>query len=308
MAEPLFEDYNTLINHVSALFKEGKYQEAASVLLAYQDTFPDKQYNITFNLAIIYKEMGENDKVIDALIDGNNRDAIYPIDYGSPMFSYLEDNERYVNFLAKNRELRACASELSSPAITVLAPDNWQETQYPLMIALHGGMGNNETFEKQWVTDKMRNNYIIALIQSSQVYTNGTYYWEDLKKGINDIDAMLAVFDSQYVYDKDRVTIGGFSHGGRMAIYYAYKNPDRLNKIVTLCPGPDLPEMDMSALSEQSITVITGSDDHSINFQRALSQTMEDAGLDISFIELEGMGHMFTDAFYEAMDSHLEAL
>lgn len=305
MAEPLFEDYSTLRNHVSALFKEGKYQEAATVLLAYQDTFPDKQYNITFNLAMIYKEMGENDKVIDVLIDGNSRDVIYPIDYGSPMFSYLEDSERYIKFLAKNRELRACASEQSNPAITVLAPDNWQEREYPLMIALHGGMGSNAQFENQWITDKMSDNYIIALIQSSQVYTNGTYYWEDLEKGCEDINEMMTVLDSQYIYDKSRITIGGFSHGGRMAIYYANKHPGKIENVITLCPGPDLPELDMNILNNKKITIITGSDDHSIEFQRSLTETMENAGAEILFIELEGMGHMFTDAFYEVMNRHL---
>ena len=305
MAGFFFKDYNALREFVIELINENRYQEAVQVLIAHQDMFPDKQFNITMNMAMIYKEMGEDEKVIDALLDGNSRDVIYPIDIGSPMFSYLEDNERYLSFLNKNIELRECASEIAEATLLIIAPDDWGNNTYPLMIALHGGMGSNEAFEKQWVTDKMRGNYIIALIQSSQVFTNDTYYWENLEIGRRDIDSMIAKLNKKYNYDKNNIIIGGFSHGGRMALDYAQHSPMNIVKIITLCPGPDLPNEEFEAYSNSDIIIITGSKDHSIEFQRSLRDRLNNAGINTIYVEFEDMGHMFTEDFYITLDQHL---
>ena len=210
MGQSQFNSYEELRQKAIEMLKEEKVKEAAELFLLEQDNFPDKQFNITINLAMIYKELNEDEKIIYVLLDGNKRGVIYHINYDSPNFKYLENNERYIDFLEKNIQLRKNASELAKTEILVIAPDDWKEQNYSLMIALHGGMGTNEQFKEQWITDKMKNNYIIAFIQSSQIFTNNTYYWDNVEKGRKDIDEMIIELNEQYNYDKNNIIIGGF--------------------------------------------------------------------------------------------------
>lgn len=308
MGQSQFNSYEELRQKAIEMLKEEKVKEAAELFLLEQDNFPDKQFNITINLAMIYKELNEDEKIIDVLLDGNKRGVIYHINYDSPNFKYLENNERYIDFLEKNIQLRKNASELAKTEILVIAPDDWKEQNYSLMIALHGGMGTNEQFKEQWITDKMKNNYIIAFIQSSQIFTNNTYYWDNVEKGRKDIDEMIIELNEQYNYDKNNIIIGGFSHGGRMALDYAQHSYLSIKKIITLCPGGDLPNRKFDKYKENKtqIIIITGSNDHSIEFQKKLNEELIEAGINTVYKEFDDMGHMFTNEFYEEIDKHLE--
>jgi len=258
----------------------------------------------------LYIKSGNDSMAIEILKDGTESGIIYPFFRGAGIFAELEKYEYFNRVLSKNDSLRCAATLAGNPVLDKVGIDKKKHKQ-PVFIALHGGSENNEIFMKEWSSKKLSKNYLTLYIQSSQVFANNRFWWVDLEKGKADIDSILAgkEFDNNL---KNRViTIGGFSHGGRMALYYALNNAIPVKKVIMLCPEIDkdvfLNDAAAAKLKKDKIEIImiTGSEDPSIDQQRAFRDFAKKNGLKMNYIEFDGMGHMFTEEFYKYFDENI---
>lgn len=302
-----YKDYEELRLAGQELMKQQKYEEAISLFEKYESCFPDKVYNITYNIAMLNLQLEHADKAIIAIKRGVDRGAIFPLFKGFGIYEMIKDEKGAEELYATNEQARIAETERTKPWYTyqkalveVMNP--------PLLIALHGGGENAGIFYQRWNSEKLKVNYNTLYVQSSDVFATGRYWWDNLELGIRNIDAMLDSSGLLGISNKYGITIGGFSHGGRMALYYFLKSPLNINKVIMLCPEIDLDEFysdemaDKIKKSSVEIILITGTEDQSIEQQRRFKDFLTDKGIEMNYIELEGMGHMFSDDFYKAFD------
>ena len=126
----------------------------------------------------------------------------------------LEKLDGYEAFLEKNQELLDEASKTSKTEFMVQLPDNYLETnQYPLMLIMHGGWGSIPDIQYNYISEKLKSEFIVAYFQGSIVRASGLRSFEmeewqpKIKQGFEKII-------SKYSVDTTRIILGGPSAGG----------------------------------------------------------------------------------------------
>lgn len=304
-----YENYEELRQAGQSLMTEKKYYDAIALFEKYENCFPDKVYNITYNIGALNLQTGKPDDAVKAFERGVEKGAIFPLFKGFGIYEMIKDAEgaEELYTMNENARIKACEEarpiyELQHSIIEVMNP--------PLFIALHGGGENTGIFQQRWNSEKLKMNYNTIYIQSSQVFSTDRYWWEDVGKGSSDISAMLDSADILKTSAKD-ITIGGFSHGGRMALYYFLNSDLNIRKVIMLCPEIDLDEFYSQQMIDKiknngvEIILITGDQDQSIEQQRKFRDFLSENGIEMDYTELEGMGHMFSEDFYTVFDKKI---
>lgn len=237
--------YTSLLNASIDLYMEEKYLEAYNFIT-------ENGVNVEGNEAQIYNfrycfacKAGLTELAMDIM-----KEAIVEKGYWYSYSYLIQDDDlkalnQYSEFnelanICKDREIRA--KENSKPDIRVVKPNNIvQGGKYPLIIALHGNEENISIAKEYWSSYE-KSNYILALLQSSQIGFSNAYYWNDFEKGSNEVKEHYEKLLEDNNIDSNNIIIGGFSAGTRTALYSI------LNKSVNvkgfIFTGPWLPEID----------------------------------------------------------------
>lgn len=155
----------------------------------------------------------------------------------NPLRKYSEFDE--LANLCKDRELKAKMSSKSD--IKIIKPNNIVSNEkQPLLIALHGNEENIMLTEDYW-SSCVDNNYTLALPQSSEIGFSDGYYWNNVQKGSDELKEEYDKVLQGYKIDLDKVIIGGFSAGARVALYSMFN--DLINVKGFIFVGPWLPEI-----------------------------------------------------------------
>jgi len=110
-----------------------------------------------------------------------------------------------------------------------------------LIIALHGDQENIEITEDYW-SSCIHKNYLLALAQSSQIQFSEGYEWKDIEKGSQELKEHYESILEKHNIDSDNIIIGGFSAGGRVALYSILKGMIKVKGFILVAPW--LPEID----------------------------------------------------------------
>jgi predicted esterase len=307
---PPFATYQEMRAHVGKLYQQKDYAEAAGILEKALTQFPDHIHANTYNLALMYVQLEEAEKALKALEYGLEHDIWYgKYDFLNEIWAPLKALEGFSAFDRKNESKRQEAQKAVKHKMEVFTPENYDKgRKYPLFIALHGGGENIEGFKPQWTSSLLKNDFVVAYPQSTQIVTMDGYSWtEDMELTKKEIKEAYAQIVERFPVDTSRVIIGGFSSGGVASLEVVLDETIPVVGFVVLCPGKpeDFTAEKVREARDRGIrgTLITTEMDNRLPDQKAMAEIMKAEGLDHEFIVTPNIGHWYPDNLAELIDA-----
>lgn len=235
--------------------EEEKYEKAlnffhhANALLQPRE-YENNQFEILFGEARIYSEIADGDSCMRMVKKALEKGYAFPVDW--KRFDLLKKYDDYEKLLAENQRLLETLRKNAKFQYEVQLPLNYEEAEtVPLFICLHGdGFGCNiEGSKYHWKADAfLENGYIVAYVQSSQVYGQQCHGWLlDLEKSRGELKNIYDQLLQNYKIDEELVVIGGFSGGASMAIDAVNYNLFPIKGVIAVCPGDHLDELSVGS-------------------------------------------------------------
>jgi len=293
------EGYTKMRMELGKLFREKKFNEGISLLKKHYNKYPDHLMAMSFNMAALYNSVKEYKKGINAMLKAQKKGAWYSI--WALEGDFFKEFRKYKSFnkvLANNKKLHAAAEAKAKSIYEVREPENFDpEKSYPLFIALHGGDGHIKEFRPRWDSDKLKKEFIILFVQSSQMSSMAGYHWTDTDKTYNDVKAAFDKIVKKYKVNEKKIIIGGFSSGGEASLHLSFNGDIPIKGFIVLCPAlPDtINEKNITAAEERGLagTILTTEFDRRIKTQRELADKMKNKGLQYQFVVTPNIGHWF---------------
>jgi len=227
-----------------------------------------------------------------------------------PDLEPLQDLEEFKELVSKCNKLREEKQLNSVPKLKFLKPEKKKNKTYPLVIILHGRNGNIEEFSKYWEMNYLRDKYILAFLQSSQVFGMNSYCWDDIELSKKEIKEQIDNLVQKYKVDLNKVIITGASQGGRLAVQIALED-NLFCGFVGIIPAiSDIDKfkelINNWEKSKMKGIMITGDNDRYYPNVKQLYNYMNDLDYPIKLITEKGMGHYISDKFSKHIKSSLE--
>jgi predicted esterase len=308
-----FKTYKEMREHLTELYLQEKYVEAADLLLWARETFPDYLYNNTYNLVLMHALSGRYEQGIEALQYALDRGIWYaPYLYENEIWKPLKDQAGFDKIFHQSEALKKIAQETAKPELLVLTPDDFDpKKSYPLFIALHGGSENIEVFKDRWKSKRMSKEFITAYPQSSQVIAMNGFWWhENIELTRKEIAEAYHKVVNEYPVDTGNVIIGGFSSGGLAALEITLSNTIPVAGFIVLCP--DRPESfnDKNILEAANRGVrgvlITAAQDERHALHEEMLETFEGQGLPCQYVVLPDIGHTYPEDLDKQIDQAID--
>ena len=312
-SERRIADYEALKREVGNLFNAGRPGDAVVLLEKEKARFPEHLYEIIFSLGYGRLITGNPSGALDAFEEGISKGLWFAFPMDAPVIQPLVGDPRFRIILATSEVRRKEAQAGSEPGVRVALPDGYAEDrEYPLFIALHGWGDDLREIMDHWVSPVLKAEFLSAFFQSSQVVKmDGGRGWDDLALGRREIRGLFDEVADRYPVRPDRVLIGGFSQGGRMAIDIALNDILPVAGFIVLCPGGGVPDglnlEQATRAADRGVrgTILTGDKDPDLAEQRRIADIFEEAGLDLSMVVREGLGHWFPEDLGDLLDKAL---
>jgi predicted esterase len=303
-----FAGYKEMRAYLGELFQQKKYAEAAALLDSVLDRYPANVMANTFNLAAARIYLGQHDKAVEALEEGLRRGVFYGLwDFIAEFWNPVRDTPRFQAFLKANQARVDEASRKAVLLTDIVTPEGYDPARkYPLFIALHGGGETMAELKPLWTSPRLKSEFIILYIQSTQVASMTGFHWQDAALTRRDVEAAYKKVVADYPIDPGRVVIGGFSSGGYGSMVTAFADPFPVRGFVALCPAApeSLSDEDILAPKGRGLrgTLLTTELDHRVEAQRALAERLTKLGLAVDFHQTPNIGHWFPDDFAARLD------
>jgi len=304
-----FATYQEMRAHIGKLYQEKKYAEAAEILEKALTQFPDHLHANTYNLALMYVQLDEAKKALQILEYGSEHDVWYgKYDFLVEIWAPLRNLGGFNSFNRKNEKKREEAQKAVEPKLEVFVPKNYDRgKKYPLFIALHGGGETIEGFKPQWTSDLLKNEFIVAYPQSSQMITMNGFNWtEDIELAKREIKEAYEKIIQKFPVDSSQVIVGGFSSGGVASLEVVLDNTIPVAGFVALCPAKpdDFAAEKVRGAKERGVrgTLITTEMDNRLPDQKEMAGIMKEKGLPHEFIVTPNIGHWYPENLAEMID------
>ncbi|MEW6368388.1 MAG: hypothetical protein AB1714_27485 [Acidobacteriota bacterium] len=234
-----FGTYQEMRVRVGELYAQQKYKEAADILEGAIERFPEKLLANTYNLALMRLLVGDTEKAVATLESGLDRGIWFgKFDFLAEQWEPLKASESFKRFAEKNEAMMREAQKQAAMRLEIVTPEGYRaDKSYPLFIALHGGGENTADLRPHWVSEKLKKEYIVAFVQSSQLVAMDGYTWEDLKTSAKEIGEAYRSVCEKHAVKKEDVVVGGFSSGGFASLAVALTNVIPVTGFIALCPG-----------------------------------------------------------------------
>ncbi len=310
-AKRVFGTYEEMRGVVVDLFGQQRYAEAAAILAGAVPRYPDHVLANTFNLALMYASLGSLGEAVLALEDGHRRGIFYgKWTFDGAPWDTLRGFDGFQGVIARNEELIAEAQKTSVMKVEVATPDGYRPgRQYPLFIALHGGSENLTQFRPRWTSSRLRDEFIVAYVQSSQVAGMNGYHWQDDALTRRDLGTAYREVAAKYSVDPGRVFIGGFSSGGYGTLVTLFDGAIPATGFVILCPEvpADPSTIAIAEARHRGVrgTLLTTELDGRLQRQKEYVATLAAQGLDVRLVVTPKAGHWYPDNLEQLIDEAL---
>jgi len=294
-------------------------QKSIELSLKALDEFTD--INIRFDLmvwelSVHYANLKQYDQCFEILKKGQQEGMFYYIRSGDQPFpAYtpeLEKLDGYEAFLEKNQELFDEASKTSKTEFMVQLPDNYLETNhYPLILIMHGGWGSIPDIQYNYISEKLKSEFIVVYIQGSIVRASGLRsfvmegWQQKIKQGFEEIV-------SKYSVDTTRVVLGGPSAGGYRSLVLGLNHTIPASGLLLSFPvyqmDSDSTLFIQSAERGLKVALLCGENDWAIQQQKKLGYLLDKYGIRNRFVVFPEEGHGFPENWPYYLDTSLEFL
>jgi predicted esterase len=305
-----FATYQEMRAHIGKLYQQKEYSEAAEILKQALTQFPDYLHANAFNLALMNVQMEEYEKALKALEYGLEHGVWFgKYELNNEIWAPLKEVDSFIAFKQKNEKRRLEAQKSAQPKLEVFVPHNFDRNRkYPLFIALHGGGENIEVFKPQWISDRLKNEFIVAYPQSSQLVSMTGYSWtEDIELTKKEVKEAYEKIVQEYPVDLSQVIIGGFSSGAVASLEVILDDSIPAIGFVVLCPAKpdDFTPENVKIAKERGIrgTLITTEMDPRLPDQKEMAEIMKAQGLPHEFIVTPNIGHWYPENLSELLDA-----
>jgi predicted esterase len=307
-----FADYAAMRVHLAELHQQERFEEAIELLEGVLGQFPDHLLANAYNLAFFCCLTEQYARGIEALQYGLDRGIWYGYYafYGD-LWEPCRKFEQFKEIEAQNEAHRQKAQAKARPELVIIPPSGYDaENVYPLLIALHGGGGNMQELEDNWKSDKLEKEFVVAMLQSSQVSNPDGFAWMDFglaKKEI--LDAYQTVIE-KYAVDSAQLFMGGFSAGGITTLGIVLDDALPLQGFIVLCPRePDnLTAENIQAAQRRGVrgVMLTTEMDPEVPSQKEMVTAFENEGLPCQFVITPNIGHWFPEDFSAQIDKAID--
>lgn len=308
--------YTRLLNRTLEIYRKGDYLEAYNFITEnYKDIEKGniaQIYNFRYSIA---NEAGLEELALQLM-----REAIVEKEFWYQYNYLIEDEDlkslnKYKEFgelldICKKRELEAKRNE--KPDLKIIIPDKMNEQYaHPLIIALHGDQENIKITEDYW-SSYVDKNFILALPQSSQIQFSEGYEWKDIEKGARELKEHYESILEKYNIDLDNIIIGGFSAGGRVALYSILKDIIQVKGFILVAPW--LPEIDewapllyrIRGKGIKGYVVCGDKDDDCYECTRRFTDLLSSKKISHEIKILKGLDHDYPDNFNEILPKAID--
>ena len=305
--------YENLEAHGEQLYQSGKYDAFIDLYKKELDNFPEHLPEMIHDLAFVYLANGDNVNALAFLSAGLERGYFFGLPEWGTFVQQLGDDQKFKKLRSYNQKLQGIASQSTRPQWSVVSPDGYDPLgSYPLFISLHGYNQNIETMRRFWHTPLMKEVFIHAYLQSSQVVDLKNFGWDDGILAYQEIVQMVSEITDHHPVNLNRIVIGGFSQGGTLSIDIAMNQALPVRGFIALCPHkPDcLQPESLRNLRDIGLkgVILTGEKDAALNSQKEMVCDFEQAKIPCRFEVTPGMAHWFPENLPDQLNKALQFL
>ena len=299
------------------LFYEQKHPEAIEFIKTVLNDFPEMEYELNWSLALHYCMNRQYEESLDLFESSLAKGIFFPFPPEFNIWESLEKYapERFARIKTRSLHLREQAQVTSRPKVEVVPPVTYnpgKKKSYPLFIILPGWGGDNEFSKRHWVSERLGKEFITAYIHSSQVVKTRGFAWDDLSLARKEIQTLVEQILRDYAVDPERIFIGGYSQGGKMALEIVFSRIIPIKGFVLVCPGGGIPaslnKENAAKAVEKGVRgyIITSERDDFLPEQQEAVKILQEAGLSYSMTINPGMYHWFPGNFSTQLDIAIE--
>lgn len=276
-----------------------------------------EQYNIIFMLSFLYATAKDYENCLEVLKTGQKQGFIFPaMTNGYTWPEYLTELKKLKDFdiyLQENKRIKNEARKNATAEYFVQTPKNYsKENQYPLLIVLHGGAGNNINNLLIWQSQKLKSEYIVVYFQGSKI--QGSFsrsYSFDKNEWMNAIKEIYKQTKQKYPIDTTKIIVGGPSAGGMRAATCAFEQIIPVSGLLLAFPVKphdlDTAKVLNAAKSGLKAVILTGENDQTfLRGQKEMSVVFDKSQLENRLVIYPSLGHEYPNDFSEQIDISLE--
>lgn len=311
-----WSEFRKVANQMHALHEQEAYSEAYELVTREAARYPKYASRLTFWRACLATRMGQPELALDLLEQGLAAGLWYWTTSlrEDPDLEPLQGLPRFERAVDMSAERQASARQKSAPELVILEPEGLsgeRPVRRPLLIALHGHRNTAKGTAARW-RGAVSKGWYVALPQSGQEEAPGEYVWLDREWMEAEVHHHYRRVLDKYPVDRDQLVLGGFSMGGRWAIWLAASGSlDALGFVVVAPYIPDL--LRLTPLFERPRShalrgsIIVGAKDEACSESaRALAQLMNSRGLACQIQVHEDLGHAYPPDFATSLVHALE--
>ena len=246
-------------------------QSGALDLLTRSEPLFSPQAALTRMLRVeLLARMDRATEAVDLLRDGLDRGYRYRGRWlRHERFAALTSQSDFSSLVERSDAQYERAQADASPDLGIYAPDEEARGgEQPMLVALHG---NNRTMQDtvpSWQSI-VADGWVLAVPQSSEIATTpGFFLWNDRERAMKDLETHLATLRSRLSLDPNRLVLGGFSMGARLALELGLSGRFPTKRVLAIATWlPDFESLaalfEPSAMQNARVHVVVGRHDTS---------------------------------------------
>jgi hypothetical protein len=308
-----FLDFTKTLKEVD----ETDYQKSIDLCTEALDKFQDMNIRnnmIFWELSFHYASLKQYDKCFEILKSGQDEGLFYYTRTGDRVFPpYLEELEKldgYETFMAKNAELKDAANQHKTTEFMVQLPTNYDKNKhYPLMLIMHGGIGNIPNSQYKYQSEKLQKDFIVAYTQGDTYMGSFSRVYDHENWNARLVNVYQQII-STYAVDTTQVILAGPSAGGyRSLILGLYNEIPAKGLLLSFAVYPrDLDSTLFVNSAERGLKValLCGEDDWAIQQQKKLGYQLDQFGIRNRFVVFPETGHEFPENWSYYLDTSVD--
>ena len=306
MEQMTFREMN---DKMMLLYTKGKYADALQIVEQHANDFPEELARTTLWRMCLLSLCGRSEDVLSVFQKGLDAGFWWAdSQFRDTDLDAVRDLPEFKRLMAVSQEKYREARRYAERDQAILLPDAPLSGPYPLLIALHGGAGNKESYLEYWEVARQKG-WLVLSAQSTQPLYSGYYSWGESEQGLTDILFYFEKILQEYPIDIQRVVITGFSQGSGMAIYATLSgkiNARGFISIGTFLADPG----SLIALVKKPKSVrgyfITGEKDHTLTSAREIQKILRENNIQFGEEVHPDIGHEFPADFGSSFDKAIK--
>jgi len=280
------------------------HQKSIELSLQALNKFEDENlryYLIFWELSHQYARLNQFDKCLGILKKGQDEGLFYYLGTDEqeypPYRKEIEKLDGYESFRIKNEELKEAANKTGTTEFMVQLPENYnQNTNYPLMLIMHGGIGNIHDLQYYYQSEKLSAEFIVAYTHGSRFFGSGSraYNPDNWRSNIKRIYQQITL---NYAVDTSRVILAGPSAGGYRSLELGLNNEiPAKGLLLSFAVNPRVWDSTLYIKSAErglKIALLCGENDWAIQVQKKLGYWFDQYGIKNRFVVFPEEGHNF---------------